>query len=333
MVSRIAREAIHCLGVWGYTLLMAIVCPCLLCTSRYRPVRFGGTVDLAGARWASALDPPKPLKRKRIDIRSRQQATQPENCAFLHKLPLELRLAIYEQLLGGRQVRMFLSDDGKGGHRHIVNSRSFPQHAAQYTRQTPEPKSLSIALLRVCRQIYVETHGLLFSDNIFDVFSIELDTIMRCGLGTRISAPYIRRLRVHHWYRIFNPEEIFNARPATLAPMFSQISAMKGLTSVSFVFTELRAYNAATKREALDLEFVLKSTWIRQLLAIRLPSLKEVGINLVVRGVPEQELPLRILDYPEWKTLEKLVNELMVGEAAQERYSRFLAQGPTAILS
>ncbi|KAJ7062106.1 hypothetical protein C8F01DRAFT_1251922 [Mycena amicta] len=282
------------------------------------------------------LEAPKPLPEKRIDIRSRPQAVQPASCRFLHDLPLELRRSIYEEALGRRQVRLFISEsrDAKDAkkRRQFVGSRSFAQDTPQYANRrkpvpTPTPPTptsipLSIALLRVCRQIYVEAHQILCENNIFDVYSYELDRIMSCGLGESIARPYIRKLRVHYWYQTYAPRVLFDSEVPTTP--FKQIAAMPGLTHLAFQFVELGGYTLGAPRPGseYDPNEVLDSFWGRRLLGIHIPNLQHLEMTFYYRELPEEGVYPP--EYPKWRVVERKFNELMVGEGAEERCQQFL---------
>ncbi|KAJ7062132.1 hypothetical protein C8F01DRAFT_1136567, partial [Mycena amicta] len=273
------------------------------------------------------LQAPKPLPEKRIDIRSGPQAVQPARCRFLHDLPLELRRSIYEEALGRRQVRLFISRDAN--QQQFVCSRSFAENAPQYSKPRKSPPTapaatstpLSIALLRVCRQIYVEAHQILF-ENIFDVFSKELNTVMLCGLGESAARPYLRRLRVHYWYHTYNPRALFDSDSAMMP--LKQIAAMPALAHLAFQFVELRGYVLGAPRPGseYDPEDVWDSAWARRLLGIQMPNLQHLELKFVYRSPPEEDVyPPK---YPKWRVVERKFNELMVGEGAEERCQQFL---------
>ncbi len=136
---------------------------------------------------------PFPAKRKRrlSDARTPTQSTgsiaktngPPANtntadkppCSFLTKLPLEIRLQIYEYVLGGNLL-------------HLVH---IPRRIAHIRCRHPEPSdplrkcrpasrtplnpwlrgvsTANLALLKTCRQIYCEGIEVLYASNAFDV--------------------------------------------------------------------------------------------------------------------------------------------------------------------
>ncbi|KAJ7062135.1 hypothetical protein C8F01DRAFT_1251951 [Mycena amicta] len=267
---------------------------------------------------AGPLQAPEPLPCERIDIHSRPQVTQPERCTFLHDLPLELRHFIYEEVLGRRHVRLFITDDAKN-RRQFVDSRSYAENAPS---EMSAP--ISIALLRVCRQIYVEAHRILFENNIFDVYFFELNTVMLCGLGESVACPYIRKLRVNYWYRTYDPRALFDSDSATMP--FEQIAAMPALSHLAFQFVKWDKYAIAPSflnpgfACDIDPEEVLDSVWARGLLGTRIPNLQHLEINFVY---PEGDSEVKVYA-PKWKAVERTINELMVGDGAEERCQLFL---------
>ncbi len=99
-------------------------------------------------------------------------------CFFLERLPLELRLRIYEYALGGQTI-------------HLVHMRNdsveWPYQAsipmitsmigANWDPMKPdpwEPPVISLALLLTCRQIYSEAADILYSSNFFATDNIRV---------------------------------------------------------------------------------------------------------------------------------------------------------------
>ncbi|KAJ7062109.1 hypothetical protein C8F01DRAFT_1082666 [Mycena amicta] len=314
----------------GY-IIAVILCFPVLCFVKLLPAK-----STQRAQPAEPLQEPQPLPGERTDIHSRPQATQPESCLFIRALPLELRRFIYEETLGSRQVRLFVSDDyesARNRRRRFVYSQSFDldtprqyyhrAHPHIDVERSPSSNPISIALLRVCRQIYVEAHKVLFEDNVFHVVSNELDTVMLCGLGESIGRPYIRRLHVHYWFRAYHPGTPFGSDPATM--MFKQLAAMPALSDLTFHFVDPRT--PAHLSYGYDSDKVLDSVWVRRLLGTRIPSLHKLEIKFVNPSLPEDLSFLGPLaENPKWKVVEQKINELMVGEGAEERYRQFLKE-------
>ncbi|KAJ7062102.1 hypothetical protein C8F01DRAFT_1136398 [Mycena amicta] len=292
MANRVVKNFLKAAGRVGCTVGLVLCLPILFCIGK-PPLQLEG---------------PEPLPSTRIDIHSRPQVTQPESCTFLHDLPLELRRFIYEEALGWRQVRLFISKDARN-RRRFVNSRS--------ATSTP----ISIALLCVCRQIYVEAHQILFENNIFEVFSYELNTVMLCGLGESVARPYIRKLRVQYWYHPYDPQPLFDLDPATRP--FKQIAAMPALSHLTFQFVEPHKYDIDIAPPlpglgfACDPEEVLDSVWARGLLGTRIPNLQQLEIKF-------EEADVYAPEYLKWQVVERTINELMVGQGAEERCQQFL---------
>nr|GAT51809.1 predicted protein [Mycena chlorophos] len=326
MVHRAARYALHGLSVSGYTLITLICCPCSLLVPHLRPTHCcGGTMDL-GAEWAGQVDPPKPFPSKRIDIRSRPHATQPDTCFFLRKLPLELRLAIYEELFGGRHVRMLLIENPEKK-RMVVKSTS---HISERQISHLLPNALGTSLLRVCRQVYLEAHETLLSSNTFHISALQMGVVSSCGLGTRVGMPYIRHLNLFHVYRVARPTglvEAFNDQAAAslIRDATAQISTLNRLTHLTITFTEVWTYDTddpAANREDCEPDQLLNTSWGRLVVGIRLPTLVKVQMKILRQ---RYMAPIRRHGSDTWqRSLDERITGLMVGDGAQERYQRFL---------
>ncbi|KAJ7062081.1 hypothetical protein C8F01DRAFT_1368744 [Mycena amicta] len=313
----------------GY-IIGLILCFPVLCFVKLLPAK-----NTQRAQPAEPLQKPQPLPGERIDIHSRPQATQPESCLFLRALPLELRRFIYEETLGSRQVSLFVSDDyesARNRRRRFVYSRCFDRDTPrQYydahpyidpIERSPPTNPISIALLRVCRQIYVEAHQVLFENSIFQVVSGELDTVMLCGIGESVGRPYIRTLHVYYWFRPYHPSAPFDSDPATM--MFKQLAAMPALSDLTFHFVDPRT--PAHLSYGYDSDKVLDSVWVRRLLGTRIPNLHKLEIEFVNPAFPEDSNFLGPLVESQWKIVQQKINELMVGEGAEERYRQFLKE-------
>ncbi|KAJ7058961.1 hypothetical protein C8F01DRAFT_1255377 [Mycena amicta] len=259
--------------------------------------------------------PPKSLPTKRIDIHSRPQVTQPKRCSFFHKLPLELRRSIYEDALGGRQVRVFI-EAGRTHRRRRIRSRATRDfresdvlertvywHNLPRTQDFPIP----IAMLRVCRQLYTEAHALLFESNFFHVLPYELDLIVRCGLGESIALPVIRSLTVHYWDHAPIPLWTFYSAHWH-RKMFDHIAAMPSLTHLSFQFFELEIWATDDGPEDLGPDCVLDSFWARRLLSIQNPNLTTFEMKFLYQH--SSHAPP--LEYSQWKMLEQRIRKLVI---------------------
>nr|GAT51818.1 predicted protein [Mycena chlorophos] len=257
--------------------------------------------------------PLKPLSSTRIDLSSSSHslATQPQNCAFL-RMPLELRLAIYEEALGKRHVHIFLAIDPTHN-KWIVKSQSLDGEDEADPEVLVRP--ISVALLSTCRQIYTEAHASLFQTNIFSVLAQQLDTVMLCGLGEQIGRQHIRQLRIIYRYSF---GDIFQTDPATR--LFPQLAQFAALTHLTFVFEHTASYNALRSRVGYNLEEqVPRSIWGRRVMGLRMPQLKQLRLHLVYYGLGGRHIPLpkNTAEYHQCLALEKRLFEAVVGNGTQ----------------
>ncbi|KAJ7062099.1 hypothetical protein C8F01DRAFT_1136390 [Mycena amicta] len=323
MKSSLGKALAGCGRSAGYTLATILCFPFLLyssCTGYSLVGHFG-----------HRCGEPKPLPSRRIDVRSKKHAAQPNTCSFLHKLPLELRRCVYEEALGGRRILLFISNESDDSGRRRIRARTTSMLLGRedivslVLRLPGQYHPIAIALLRGCRQIYAEAHEILLQSNVFDVFPDELDPIVRCGLGTNIALPHIRSLRVHYWYNFYLPGSHGVFCPITTADseypqttrMFKHIAAMPALTNLTFYFVRLHEPDFPEEVEYKP-EEMLDSPWARRLLGtIRNPKLQKVAMNFSF-------LYRENAEGAQWKDLERTVNEMMVGDGAEERYRQFL---------
>lgn len=122
-------------------------------------------------------DPKKlPKRRRRLSVPSR--CVSNVDCAFLSRLPIELRLEIYTLVLGGKLLHIVqlprqlahrsCPSPNEYGYRTCCLStlRNNVRHASSIARASLS--SANIAILQTCRQIYMEAIDLLYNSNAFD---------------------------------------------------------------------------------------------------------------------------------------------------------------------
>ncbi|KAF1832754.1 hypothetical protein BDW02DRAFT_581008 [Decorospora gaudefroyi] len=146
--------------------------------------------------------PPKPLML-RNGTRSSQQQSR------LLALPAELRLMIWERVVGGKLIVLHRKD-GKMMH-YSMDLESATNATAQITRQTrhdatatptTRPKAKLLALLQACQMTYLESIKVLYQANTF----ICLDyRVLRdlCRGPTGYHMPLIRSLQIHFNHKQF----------------------------------------------------------------------------------------------------------------------------------
>ncbi|KAJ7262058.1 hypothetical protein C8J57DRAFT_461707 [Mycena rebaudengoi] len=181
--KRALKKAATNAGLWLVRLLCAPLVIYLIMTRNAR----GGC---GGVFEAIRPADPHPLPTDRIDIHRRQSEikAQPENCLLL-SLPLELRQLIFEAALGRRLLALGLFPDWseyEGRYVVVVDSAN---------------RDLPVALLRTCRQVYIEALPVLHHRNTFQFDLWSFRAVVLGGLGL-YSLPNIRSVRVridHDW--------------------------------------------------------------------------------------------------------------------------------------
>lgn len=119
-------------------------------------------VDLLHHPWkaSSSASQTSKHRRRRKPLSTTEISDTGHRCAFLNRLPGEIRNTIYTLVLGNRH----LSIRGVG--------QSLPPRRITH-EEDPLPRSSNkLALLQTCRQIYQEAAGILYSSNDFEVPSI-----------------------------------------------------------------------------------------------------------------------------------------------------------------
>lgn len=96
-------------------------------------------------------------------------------CLLLNKLPLEIRLQIYEYVLGGNLIHL-IQIPRRIAHVRCRASR-VPDHLRECRPASRIPNhpwlrsvsSANLAFLKTCRQIYMEAISILYTTNTFDI--------------------------------------------------------------------------------------------------------------------------------------------------------------------
>ncbi|KAF7295862.1 hypothetical protein HMN09_01129600 [Mycena chlorophos] len=211
---------------------------------------------------------PTPLPTNRIDLRIRPCAAQPDSL-FL-SLPRELRDCIYAEALGGRRVWMKVVPDHPNRRRYIF-SYAVPRKEGDIRPDLGLLDPLCMALLRSCRQIYLESHSVLFSHNTFVFDSgTSLEHCIRAALG-EWSLPVLRSVCINHPNRAFPTQRVFFDHPELTSS--GLLKQMKRLRRLDFQF------NVISLRKSLpvaqyDPREVEKSAWGQ--LVCELSSLEEL---------------------------------------------------------
>ncbi|KAJ7184622.1 hypothetical protein C8R46DRAFT_1064657 [Mycena filopes] len=148
--------------------------------------RMGGRIRRCGNVFTYTMPP---LPKTRIDIRQLPMVVQPDTC-YLLQLPLELRQRIYEDLLGGRLIRIeLLPGEFEGVPASILPSYYTPDDdlargAVPIDRRVLAADFISPQLLRSCRQVYIEALPVLHQRNTFHLPADHLATVVDGALGS-----------------------------------------------------------------------------------------------------------------------------------------------------
>ncbi|KAJ7310583.1 hypothetical protein DFH08DRAFT_898527 [Mycena albidolilacea] len=278
------------------------------------PCILGATVTgLLGARFwrcRTARPPPPPLPAARIDIRQRP-LTAHHQSSYLFSLPLELRQCIYEHALGGHLVKLRLA--ASKGHKHYVIASMFympPEDPDKILnlRVHPPADEIPVALLRSCRQVYLEALPVLHRKNTFYFLAHEFHTVLLAALGEYC---------VHDIRNVYLRQDSVNKPGPTYASrwgaVFTLLKQMRGLECLSL---ELHAgVVVIDQTEPHPLGAVLGSAWGRGVLSIR-------GLRRFALFFSTGDPPM----LPEFSfRLSERLRTLMTGERADERYAEFLA--------
>ncbi|KAJ7461117.1 hypothetical protein FB451DRAFT_1269007 [Mycena latifolia] len=253
---------------------------------------------------------PPPLPEDRIDIGEQSLEEQPPSCLFF-RLPLELRQCIYELALGGRVVRLELvasrCDSITGARHYVVRSACYApgDEVAGYgpNRLDVPAEVIPIALLFVCRQVYLEALPILHGRNTFHFRAHELEVVVLAALG-RYCLLDLRSVYLFHGARFRMPWW------ADVAALLRQMR----LDSLAFEF-ELDKGRADLTPLAFH-ESVLGGWWSSEMVKIR--NLRRFEIYFTAGYSPAY--PTYIIE------AVQRMRDLMIGLEADERYRVLLEE-------
>ncbi|KAJ7159082.1 hypothetical protein C8R43DRAFT_1178993 [Mycena crocata] len=248
---------------------------------------------------------PRPLPKKRIDIRRRRPIAQFQSCHLL-RLPPELRQKIWTLALGGYTIALRPTH----GKRSSIQSSSsaledFPGEMEllfSSKASTTLAQRIPVALLRTCRQIYQEGQPTLHQCNTFYFMVEEFPAVLLAGLG-RYSLPDIRRIHIVDISGYYSP-----AAPSwEVAFPLLRTMRLDHLACVSFSSERLDEHRLAGMDDVFS----------RELLTIR--NLRSLDIQWFgpVEASPQQETR---------DNLQRAFRELMIGPDADTRYEARLQQ-------
>lgn len=155
--------------------------------------------------------PPAKLARSNLSILTINESRN-ENCMLLRKLPLELRLEIFSHVLGNDAFRLIsipwrvvavpdlegnVSMAEKYDHFHNYNMPLLGPYMQLDNAPELFIRSSGTAILRTCRQIYLEAVDLLYTSNTFILHDFHtLVTFAKSVPPQRLNT--IRKLKVHY---------------------------------------------------------------------------------------------------------------------------------------
>lgn len=122
-------------------------------------------------------------------IEPEQRTYLQDQCAFLSKLPLDVRVIVYEMVLGGNMFHVTASDRGERIFHHVCKQPNLPSvddHQPYSCFESPERRPSSapredyaqatglLPLLVTCRRIYSEAIETLYNANTFEFTKIRV---------------------------------------------------------------------------------------------------------------------------------------------------------------
>ncbi|KAF7353920.1 hypothetical protein MVEN_01078100 [Mycena venus] len=250
---------------------------------------------------------PPPLPANRIDIRQLPAAEQPKSCGFF-ELPWDLRERIYEQVYGGRLITLRVVCLQYHEPCVIWSRCYFPVDdlAHDPTGGILPAEQISTALLRSCRQAYIEALPILHQRNTFHISTSQLDLVVRSGLG-EYCLPDIRSVYLYHHTALFGMR-------SWKTDVFSLLQKMS-LERVAFDFDDEGPPDAAEMDPYLAER---DSSFGRCVLGLR--NLRRLELWFRYKHVPN------VRDSLDKGDLAEKLRKLMMAPGADERYRAFLEQ-------
>ncbi|KAL8681243.1 MAG: hypothetical protein Q9186_002621 [Xanthomendoza sp. 1 TL-2023] len=207
-------------------------------------------------------------KRKRRLVSTTRMSNVQLECAFLSRLPGEIRNEIYLLLLGNRRLSMF--DCGRIPSKHrLIHHELRPDHKevlqGHVLSSRPHPATNKLAILQTCRQIYGEAADVLYSTNCFEIR--RLDDLRAFNLFTESASPTrlacITQLTVRCQVEYFAPYH----------PLASQTFKLwkKMWATVSFQMSGLRHLTLQLLNTSIfiNIQLTPESYWVKPFLRVR----------------------------------------------------------------
>ncbi|KAJ7860450.1 hypothetical protein B0H14DRAFT_2744839 [Mycena olivaceomarginata] len=245
-----------------------------------------------------------PLPTDRIDTLNQRlpMVAQPSTCRLL-RLPPELRELIFEIAAGNRLVHIKRVPVGYDGHLIYASFYVRPEKldTPNSLRMLDPADDIPVALLLVCRAVYVEVFPIILRQNTFVFSPWDFPPIIQCGLGQHCLTEF-RSIHLgkdawssSSWYPTF--KFLHRMRLDSLALEFEP-NAATYLTPVSFANENCRSILAIRHLRNLEIFFV-------------------------------EPYPHAV--HPESDQITKAFRDLMIGPEANEKYEAFLlAESTTA---
>jgi hypothetical protein len=178
------------------------------------------------------IPPPLSARQRELSFSETHLAAQ-QHCAFFAKLPVELRFKIYKFVLSYSIIHTLALRRRMAHAKCSANKESDIERAClpqdhEYICRHPiwsddepwNPVTLSradLALLRTCRQIYVEAINILYSSNTFDFATAEsFNSFARTILSRRLAV--ITSLAIGFFDIFETPRRILRGPPETSYP-------------------------------------------------------------------------------------------------------------------
>ncbi|KAF7337986.1 hypothetical protein MVEN_02022300 [Mycena venus] len=247
-------------------------------------------------------------------IPSMHQRRKQSETLHLLKLPVELRLSIYEHILGRRLIRLELDRsyseleprlvswtcpmpvDGDNLASRRPSRASFPDHISGY----PERKPAAGALLLLCRQVFSEALPILHRRSTFHFWASDLEVVLRSlNLGR-----YYQKSDIRSVYLLYDLTDMSRR----VIPLLQQIPHFERL-AIEFQF------RLPQEKEVDPQSAALRSNWGRDILGFRNLRQLELWFSPAV--------PWEHSVYRDGKLVQRF-RELMIGSGAGEKYRRFI---------
>ena len=221
---------------------------------------------------------PKPLSRRqrRRQVHCANTEKHLNNAGLFARLPCELRLQIYEYVLGGRQINIVhCPNKQRLAHRCQLYDPASPRDNFRDARNqcgeerwTAPPCNLA-PLLRTCRLIYSEAAEILYTKNSFGVCSLLNLASFVCFSRTirpeRLASISSLTIAVQNWWRLDGQakdmEDNYTSKP------YAAVRHHAGFTYPHWTFRDPHR------------EYPWRQLW--QVVALEMTGLKELNLRLI----------------------------------------------------